>query len=101
MSDRIEEIRSRFTAALQAAKAQRDRQSQGFIIPCMEHTEAIRKWEAHVPADLEFLLAEVERLTAELGAMKERWTPTPCPHRWTESGGFSSDSTCAQCGELV
>ena len=62
MSDRIEEIRSRLTAALQAAKAQRDRQSQGFIIPCMEHTEAIRKWEAHVPADLEFLLAEVERL---------------------------------------
>ena len=78
MSDRIEEIRSRFTAALQAAKAQRDRQSQGFIIPCMEHTEAIRKWEAHIPADLEFLLAEVDRQSAQLSRIKAAFLHAGC-----------------------
>ena len=47
MSDRIAEIRSRLTAALQAAKTERDRQNQGFRIPCLEGAAAIRKWEAH------------------------------------------------------
>ena len=51
------------------------------------------------PADLAFLLAEVDRLTEELAAMKRQWEPDDCPHRWTESGGVGRASACAQCGK--
>ena len=129
MSDRIEEIRKRWSAAtpgpwdVTTSSRRREEKwrtirAQGrAVVRVDEFTrhnggepetycgvwidDANAQAIGAAPSDIAFLLAEVERLTAELGAMKERWTPTPCPHRWTESGGFSSDSTCAQCGELV